>query len=319
MNKPLRLLAAIGAMCASLVATAADYPARPVRLVVVYQPGGANDIVARVVGQKMSEALGQPVIVENKPGAGGMIGAKHVAASAPDGYTLLVGGAPLTVARALYKAPLVDVRKDFVAIGQMVDLPVLLAAAKDLPASTPAELVAAARRQPGGLTMAITAPSYMFYTEQINAQAGISLLRVPYRGVADAMNDVPAGRVHLLIDSVAAQLPHIQAGRTKAIAVFTAKRVPSLPDVPTLDESGFKGLIDSPFIGLLAPAGTPAPIVERLHAEMRRALQAPEVKSKLEEMGFIVAVSSPTEFADRIRADSARYEAIGKKAGIAQE
>jgi tripartite-type tricarboxylate transporter receptor subunit TctC len=313
---------AFAGACVSLAAfavAAADFPVKPIRLVVVYQPGGANDIVARVVGNKMAETLGQPVIVENRAGANGMIGARYVASSAPDGYTLLVGGASVTVSPAMFKAPLVDAKKDFVAVGQMVDLPIMLAAAKDLQVDTPAELVALARAEPGKLTMAITAPSYMFYTERMNTMAGISLLRVPYRGVADAMNDVPAGRVNLLIDSVAAQLPHIKAGRTKAIAVFTADRQPNLPDVPTLNETAFKGFVDSPFIGLLAPAGTPPAVVARLNAEMRRALQQNEVKTKLEEMGFVVATSTPEAFAERIRTDIERYEDIGRKANIPKE
>lgn len=311
------LAALLGA--ASLGATASDFPTKPIRLVVVYGAGGANDIVARVVGAKMAESLGQPVLVENKPGAGGMIGAKHVASSASDGYTLLVGGAPLVVSPALYNAPLVDALKDFAPIGRMVDLPVMLVAGKDFPPNTLQELVAHAKAKPQGVTMAVTAPTYMFYTERMNAMAGMSLLRVPYTGVATAMNDVPTGRVSLLIDTVAAQMPFVKSGRTKAMGVFTAARVPGLPDVPTLDEAGFKGFVDSPYIGLLAPAGTPEAVVKRLNAEMRKAVENAEVARKLGEMGFVVATSTPQAFAEQIRTDIPRYQAIGQKAGIAKE
>lgn len=319
MNKLCRFFISACVSFAAFGAAAADYPAKPIRLIVVYGAGGANDIVARVVGNKLSEALGQPVIVENKPGAGGMIGAKFVAGSALDGYTLLVGGAPLVVSPALYNTPLVDALKDFVSIGKMVDLPVMLVSGKDFVPNNPRELVALAKAKPGLISMAVTAPSYMFFTERMNSIAGISLLRVPYTGVATAMNDVPTGRVSLLIDTVAAQMPHIKSGRTKALAVFTASRVAGLPDVPTLDESGFKGFIDSPFIGLLAPAGTPDSIVTRLNAEMRKAVQNEEVTKKLNEMGFVVATGTPQDFAEQMRADIPRYQAIGKKANIAKE
>jgi tripartite-type tricarboxylate transporter receptor subunit TctC len=314
-----RVLIGVCIVLTSLTARAADYPTKPIRMVVVYQPGGANDILARVIGTKMAESLGQPVIIENKPGASGMIGAKYVATSAPDGYTLLVGGAPLVVSPALFNTPLVDPLKDFVPIGNMVDLPVILVAHKTFAANTPKELVALAKAKPGTVTMAVTAPTYMFYTERLNSEAGISLLRIPYPGVAGAMNDVPAGRVDLLIDTVAAQLPHLNVGRTKAIAVFTASRQPALPNVPTLDESGFKGFADSPFIGLLAPTGTPEAVVTKLNAAMSSALAQEDVKKKLDDMGFIVAPSPPDVLAKRMRTDIDRYKAIGLKANIAKE
>lgn len=240
----------------SVTAMAADCPVKPIRLIVVYGAGGANDIVARLIGAKLSESLGQPVLVENKPGAGGMIGAKYVATSPPDRYTLLVGGAALVVSPALYNTPLVNALKDFAPVGRMVDLPVMLVSGKDFPPNNVKELVAYAKAKSEAVSMAVTAPSYMFFTERMNFMAGISLLRVPYTGVATAMTDVPTGRVSLLIDTVAAQMPFIKSARTKALGVFTAERVAGLPEVPTLDESGFKGFIDSPFIGLLAPTGT---------------------------------------------------------------
>ena len=319
MNCIRNLLLGALACAASLAAGASDFPSKPIRLVVVYGAGGANDIVARVVGAKMAESLGQPVLVENKPGAGGMIGAKFVATSAPDGYTLLVGGAPLVVSPALYNTPLVDALKDFAPIGRMVDLPVMLVSGKDFPPNNVRELVAYAKTKPQAVSMAVTAPSYMFYTERMNSMAGISVLRVPYTGVAPAMNDVPTGRVSLLIDTVAAQMPFVKSGRTKALAVFTAARVPGLPDVPTLDESGLKGFVDNPFIGLLAPAGTPEAVIKRLNAEMRKAVEHEDVTKKLNEMGFVVATSTPQAFAEQIRADIPRYQAIGQQANIAKE
>jgi tripartite-type tricarboxylate transporter receptor subunit TctC len=319
MKRFFRVLSSACIFLMSFTVQAADYPTKPIRMVVVYQPGGANDILARVIGARMAESLGQPVIIENKPGASGMIGAKYVATSAPDGYTLLVGGAPLVVSPALFNSPSVDPLKDFVPIGNMVDLPIILVAHKHFAANTPRELVALAKAKPGTVTMAVTAPTYMFYTERMNSEAGISLLRVPYPGVAGAMNDVPSGRVDLLIDTVAAQLPHLNVGRTKAIAVFTATRQPALPNVPTLDESGFKGFADAPFIGLLAPSDTPDAIVTRLNTAMTSALAQEDVKKKLDDMGFIVAPSPPDVLAKRMRTDIERYKVIGLKANIAKE
>ncbi len=314
-----RVIAGLCLSIAAVGALAADYPTKPIRLIVVYGAGGANDIVARLVGTRLSEAMGQPVVVENKPGAAGMIGAKFVAASPPDGYTLLVGGAPLVISPALYNTPLVDALKDFSPVGKMVDLPLVLVSGKDFAPNNASELVAFAKAKPGAVSMAVTAPSYMFITERMNSMAGISMLRVPYNGVGPAMNDVPTGRVSLLIDTVAAQMPHIKSGRTKALAVFTQSRMADLPDVPTLSESGFPGFVDNPFIGLLAPAGTPDEIVKRLNTEMVKVVQTPAVAKQLNDMGFVVATSSPDAFAEQMRTDTARYEAIGKQANIAKE
>lgn len=298
----------------------ADFPTRPIRLVVVYGPGGANDIIARMIGAKMAEILGQPVVIENKPGANGMIGAQHVAKSAPDGYTLLVGGAPLTVVKALFKAPLIDATKDFAPIGKMVDIPIMLVASKDLPIDTFPQLLKESKAEPDRFSMAVTSPVYGLDLERLNAETGMAIRRVDYRGISEAITDVSQGRVDLLLDTIGGQMPYVKAQRTKILAVLSESRQPNLPDVPTMQELGFKGFIDTPFIGLLAPAGTPANIIAKLSSTMTQAVESDEVKQKLAAMeGFVPAPSGAADFGAYLEAGIERNNEIARRANIQKQ
>ncbi|MGE4243631.1 Bug family tripartite tricarboxylate transporter substrate binding protein [Ramlibacter sp.] len=316
--KGVRACALVSALCMVLPhAGAADD--KTVRLVVSSQAGGNNDTVARIVAPKFAEALGQPVIVDNKPGANGMIAAKFVATATIDGTALLIGTTSLAMVPATLKAPAVDARKDFVPVSNLVEVPVVLVAGKDFKGNSVKDMLAMAKSDPGKLTVGIFASSFIFYAERMALEPGTKFTRVHYKGMSDTMNDVVAGRVDMLLDTVGLQLPHIKAGRTKPLAVFTAKRHPLLPDTPTMDETGFKGFADNPFVGVFAPAGTPPETVQRLNAALQKSLAHPEVKGKLEGMGFSVISGNATEFAERYRADVNRYEDIARKANLPKE
>lgn len=308
------------AALAPVTAQAADpYPSRTIRLVVIYTAGGANDIVARSVGQKLSDAVGQPVIIENKPGAAGYIGAEYVAKSPPDGYTLLVGGNPQIVGPLLFKSHKLNAIKDFTAVANLVRAPIVLVSAPGLPANNARELFQAAKAKPGVFSYASTSPSFMMSLEQINALAGIDLLKVAYKGMREAMVDVTAGRVSVMLDTIGAQLPHIKAGRTKALAVTGAKRYWQLPDVPTIAESGLEGYDEDPYIGLIGPAGMDPAVVERINTEVNKILRDPELKAKLEAMGFTPEPTTTKNFADMLLTTQTRYQKVVERIGLKPE
>ncbi|GMG93732.1 MFS transporter [Cupriavidus sp. TKC] len=313
----------LGAACLSMPAAAQDaaarYPDQPVRLVVVYQAGGANDIVARVLAERMSTTLGQQVLVVNKPGANGAIGAQYVATAPADGYTVLMGGAPLVVARALYKHPPVDFEKSLAPVGKAVNLSLVLVSRKQYPAQTFQQVVARERKQPGSTSMAITASAYEFYHARINKLAGTDFLKVPYPGVPAAMNDLNGNRVDLLIDTMAAQKPFLETGTTRALAVFGSRRLAELPGVPTLGELGMKGFEDQPYVGMLVPRGTPDPVIRKLNGALNAALAQPDVKARLEKLSFVVAPSTPEAFHQEMKTDADRFVEVGLQAGIEKQ
>lgn len=285
----------------------AAFPTQPVKLVVVYQAGGANDIVARVLADRMTRVLGQSVMVVNKPGASGAIGAQFVAGSQPDGYTVLMGGAPLVVARALYKNPPVDFEKSFSPVGKAVNLNLVLVARKSYPADTFNQAMDLEKKQPGSSTMAVTAGVFELYYARLNRLANTRIVKVPYNGVPAAMNDIQGDRVDMLIDTVAAQKPFIASGATKPLAVFGPKRLPSLPDVPTLAELGLKGFDDQSYVGMLVPKGTPDGVVRKLNGALNTALADPDVKSRLEKLDFGVEGSTPEAFFKEMKSDADRF------------
>ncbi len=291
------------------------FPTQPVKLVVVYQPGGANDIVARVLADHMSSSLGQQVMVVNKPGAAGAIGAQFVVNSPADGHTILMGGAPLVVARALYKEPAVDFRQSLAPVGKAVNLELVLVARKAFPADSFQQLMEIEKKKPGSVTMAVTASTFELYHARINALAGIDILKVPYPGVPAAMNDLNGNRVDLLIDTVSAQQPFL-ATATKPLAVFGRQRLASMPDVPTFSELGLKGFDDQPYVGMLVPKGTPQSVVETLNTSLNAALKDPAVKKKLEDIHFGVAPSTPEAFFEEMKADSDNMLQVAENAKI---
>lgn len=297
-----------------------DWPTKPLKLIVLYTPGGASDIIARTLGQKLSESLGQPVVIENRPGANGFIGLDAAARSAPDGYTLVLGAAPLVVSPALFKSMPFDPVRDFAPISLVARTLNVLVAAKSFPHDNAAQFIAAARAAPPGhYSYASASPLFTLASELIGTTAKIDLLRVPYKGVAEALTDVSAGRVSVMVDTVGAQMPHIQGGRVKPLAVLSKTRHPNLPDVPTLAESGLPGYDEEGWVGLLAPAGTPQPIVDRLNRATVQALQLTDVQARLNGLGFVTASSTPQQLATRITSDIARYQRVAQDANIPKE
>lgn len=321
--KVIRCIAALVMAVATALASAQEnpgqYPAQPIKLVVVYQAGGANDIIARVLAERMTRTLGQSVMVINRPGGNGALGAQFVANSAPDGYTVLMGGAPLVVARALYKIPPVDFETSLAPVGKAVNLNLVLVARKAFAADNFQQVVALERAKPGSVSMAVTASAYEFYLARINRLAGIDILKVPYPGVPSAMNDLNGNRVDLLIDTLAAQKSFIMSGATKPLAVFGRKRVAAFADVPTLTELGLKDFEDQPFVGMLVPRKTPNPIVRKLNAALNEALADPEIQAKLASLDLDVDGGAPEAFLQEMRRDSARFVEAGAQAGIEKQ
>lgn len=306
------------AMCAPLLAPAQQYPVRPVRLVVPYPPGGANDIVARLITPAMGEHLGQNVIVDNRGGANTIIGSEIVAKAAPDGYTLLIIAAGHAANPSLYPKLPFDTARDFATVGLIGDGAYVLVAHPALGVSSTAELIAVAKRKPGEIVYASSSTGNLTHlaAELFSSLAGVKMLHVPYKGGSPAMTDLLGGRVSLFFSTVAVARPHIQSGRLKSLGVTTAKRTTALPTVPTIAESGLPGYEASGWYGLVSPARTPASVISRLHAAMLAATRPPETREKLLAAGVEAAEISPEEFGRRVLADIAKWEKVVKPLGI---
>lgn len=299
-------------------AQAPAYPDRPIKLVVGYPAGGAVDIIARTVGQAMSSSMGQPIVVENKPGAGTNIAVKSVIGAAPDGYTLMLAANALAANMALYQPAPFDAEKDLVLISQVGRVPVVIAANPTVPYNTVAQLIAAAKARPGGISFASPgngATPHMA-VELFAKAAGISLQHVPYRGGGPAITDTIGGQVPLVAVNALEALPHVKSGKLKVLAALSANRTSIFPDVPTIAESGYPGFEASVWYGLVAPAGTPKPITDRLHAEVQKALDQPEVKARMTGVGGEVTPGSSAQFAALVRSERQRYEKLVKETGI---
>ncbi len=308
----------VAALLLSLTAPAwaQTYPARPVRLVVPFAPGGSADLVGRLLGQKLSETWGQQVIVENKGGGSGMIGNDFVAKSAPDGYTLTVGTmGPFSVNPTLFEKMPYDPVRDFAPITLTGIASHVLVANPSVPARTVSEVIALAKQKPGQLTFASSGTGNATHLtfELFKASAGIDIVHVPYKGGGPAMADLVGGQVAFSFASMPSALPYVKAGRLRAIAVGGASRSPLFPDVPTVAEAGLPGFVSEDWQGILAPAKTPAAIVARLNADLVRTLHTPEMSAKLAGAGFDVKTTTPQEFADFIRADTAKWAKILKR------
>ena len=296
-----------------------DWPSRPVHLVVPYAPGGPVDLSARLVAAKLQQALGQPVVVENRPGAGGNIGADFVAKSAPDGHTLVMGAiATHAINPALYAKIPYDPVRDFRHIALLVQVPNVLVVNNDLPARSVAELVALAKRQPGKLDFASgsTGSTGHLAGELFKQLTGTELVHVPYKGSAPAVADLLAGRVQLMFDNLASALPNIQAGKLRALAVTTVHRSSFLPEAPTLDEAGLKGFDMTTWWGLMAPAKTPQPVVDRLAAECAKALASADLQERWRTMGSeLPSVRTPAEFSAFVERERKLYAGLVKRSG----
>ena len=304
------------ALAAALVAAAApsfgqSYPNRPVRLVVPLSPGGFADVPTRIMAPRLSAALGQQVFVENRAGAGGTIGTDFVAKSKPDGYTLLVSGTPHVIAPWLYKTVPYDALKDFVPIMLFASGPYVLVVNPQLPVSSVQELIAAAKAQPGKIDFASSGngSAQHLVAELFNSAAGVQLNHVPYKGSGPAMQDLLSGQVKVSFAGVPNVISHVRAGKLRALGVTTPKRSPDLPEVPTIAEAGVPGYEATLWLGLLAPAGTPPEIVQRIHVETVKALQDPELQPSFRAAGVDATVLGPKEFGEFMRAE---YEKWGK-------
>jgi tripartite-type tricarboxylate transporter receptor subunit TctC len=319
----IRALAALICMLAAVCgAAAADYPDRVVTLVVPYPPGGGVDAMARVVAAKLSDAFKQQVIVDNKPGAGGTLGTRLVAHAAPDGYTLLLGHTgTMSINPSLYAHAGYDPRKDFEAIGLVASMPVALLANPSFPAKSVAEFIALAKQQPGKLnvgTSALGTGGYMT-AELFKSEAGIDVAVIPYKGTAPLMTDLLGGHVPVAFGVLPPALGNIAAGKLRAIAVTSKKRFSLLPDVPTLDESGMPGFEAVLHYGLLAPAGTPKEIVDKLSAELRKLVDTDEVKQRIHAEGGDPMISTPAEYAADIDKEETKWGGLVRKLNLKVE
>ena len=303
-----------------LAATAAadTYPSRAIKVIVPFPAGQASDTIARLVGEQLGRALGQAVVVENRPGAGGNIGSEAGARSTPDGYTLTMATAALPISKNVYKKLPFDPARDFEPVSLMTVTPLVLIARPSLPANDVASLVDLARKQPGKLTFASSGQgtSHHLSGELLKAVAGVDILHVPYKGSAPAHVDLMGGSVDIMFDNILPVSPHVKSGKLKALAVTTKSRAPSMPDVPTMAESGYPNFEAVAWFGLLAPAGTPAPIVERLSAEVNRILKSPEINARLTGMGANVMGTTPQEFSAFMKAEIEKWAPVVKRANI---
>ena len=294
------------------------YPAKPIRFVVPYPAGGPLDTVARLLGQKVAESTKQPVIVDNKPGAGGNIGADAVAKSPPDGYTILMGAvATHAINPTLYAGIPYDAAKDFIAVTQVASTPNVLVVNPSVPASNVREFIAYAKAHPGKLNFGSgsTGSAGHLAGELFKTMAGVEMTHVPYKGAAPAMNDLIGGQIQLMFDNLASSLGQVKAGRIRALAVTTAKRTPLAPDLPTIAESGLPGFDISTWFGIFVPAGTPRDVVTKLHAEFTAALAMPDVRERMLSLGAEPVGNSPAQFADYIRAEADKYARVIKASG----
>jgi tripartite-type tricarboxylate transporter receptor subunit TctC len=319
MNRPGKLRISGTALLAALAtsAFAQGYPSKPAKVIVPYPPGGPTDIVARVVSQKLSEQMGQQFIVENRPGAGGNIGAEAVAKSPADGYTLLVATTAHAINPALFKSLGYNLVKDFAPVSQLTSGPLVIVANPSLPAKNVKELIALAKAKPGSLNYASSGngQSTHLSAELFGTMAGIKMNHIPYKGSAPALTDVMGGQASLMFDTMLSAMPQVKNGKLKAIAVTSASRSPAAPDVPTVAESGLPGYEAIAWNGLLAPAGTPAEVVGKLNAELKKALDAPDVKDRFSAQGFGAAWNTREAFAKFIQAELDKWAKVVKVSG----
>ena len=309
------------ALAVSASALAQNYPSKPIRVVVPFPPGGGTDIVARTVTPKMAEILGQPFVVDNRAGAGGNIGTEAVAKSAADGYTLLVASASTAINTTLMPNQSPDLSRDFAPVVLMVVNNHLLAAHPSVPASNVRELLALAKAKPGSVTYASYGPgsSAHLTAELFKQMAGVDLLHVPYKGAAPAVNDLLGGQVNIIFADVAALLPHIKSGKLKALGIGAAKRFEGLPDVPTIAESGVPGFEAGGFLGLVAPAGTPRPVIDALNAAARKSLAMPDVHERLMALASPPVGGTPEEFGAYMKREVDKWARVIRAANIKPE
>jgi tripartite-type tricarboxylate transporter receptor subunit TctC len=315
--RPGKFLAIVALCAAAAGACAQAYPSKPIRMVVGFPPGGGNDIIARMVGAKMQEAWGEPVLIDNKPGANSIIAAEYVAKSAPDGYTLLVnatGG--MSVNPVLYTKLPYDSLKDFVPISMVGIFPLVLVVHPSVPANSVQELVAYAKANPGKLDYSAGSTAFQVATEMLKQMTGTDVRHISYKGSAAAIAAVIAGDVQMTIVDTPPLVAQIKAGKVKALGVTSAKRAASMPELPTIAESGVPGYEMVLWIGVFAPAGTPREVVSKLNAEVVRIVKLPDIREKLDGMGVDPLGNTSEQTAEWIRREIARYGPVVKAANI---
>ncbi len=321
MNKPTCIAIAIAGLVTAGSAAAQSYPAKPVRIVVPTSPGGIIDIVARMVGQKLTEVTGQIVVIENRAGASNNIGTEYVARAPADGYTLLSATLPLVVNPSLFEKLPFNVERDFAPVSLVVSAPYVLIAHPSLPAKTVKELVALAKAKPGALSYSTggSGTNLHIAAELFALQAGVKLLHIPYKGGGPALASVIAGETALSFPSLGAVLPQVNANRLRAIAITSTQRSALLPKVPTIAESGYPDYAFTSWVGVLAPAGTPSAIVSALNAQIVKAMRNPAVIERLAADGNEVVAGSPEQFAALIKTELARWAKVVKASGMRPE
>lgn len=324
MKEIIRALLAAAALIAAgsaLAQGAANaYPARPIRIVVAFPPGGSNDIMARIAAQRMTQDWGQPVVVENRPGANTIIGAEMVAKAAPDGHTLLIGASSTyTVNPAIYSKLPYDPVRDLAPVTMVGSLPLVIAVHPSVPAGSIREFIALAKSRPGALNYGTPTVTFHVAIESFSQLTGIRMNRIPYKGSVPTITALIAGDVQFVFMDAPPIIPHVKSGRVRALAVTSSKRINNLPEVPTVSESGQQGYELIFWTGLFAPAATPREVVGKIQAEIARAMHAPESRERLAALGIDPVVNSPEEFAAYLRTEAARYAAVVKAANIGAE
>lgn len=318
----LRGLTLACALSGAASAAAQNYPNKPIRLIVGYSAGGGTDVIARIVGLRLSEVLGQPIVVDNRPAAAGSAAAGLVARSLADGYTLFVAAtSTLAVNPSLYKNLPYDTAKDFTPVAQIVSMPNLLVVTPSLPAASVAELIALAKAERGKLTYASggVGSSNHFTAELFNYMAGVKMTHIPYKGGGPAMVDVASGQVAIFFSTIASAMPQVKSGRLRALGVTSARRSQSLPEVPTIAEGGLPGYESTIWYGALLPAHAPKDIVVRLNAEIVKILKTAEIRQKFLALGADTVITTPEQFTQYIRTEIIKWDKVVKDAGISAE
>ena len=316
----MRFIVALVLMLSALGTSAQDYPARAVRVIIPFPPGGAPDLTGRVLAARLAERLGQPFVPENRTGAGGNIAAEFVAKAPADGYTLFAASdGPLVINPNVYVKVPFDTLKDFAPISIATSVGFVLLACPTLPANTVAEVIALAKKKKLTIGSSGFGSNHQLVGEMLKQSAAIDLTHVPYKGFGNAVVDAVACNVDLLPGAISSGIPHVRAGKLKAVAVTGEKRHPGLPDTPTFAEAGQPTVAMDAYFGMLAPAGTPPAVIDKLHREIVAVLKEPETRERLEKAGLDVVGSSPAEFSARIRADLERFARIAKSLGAKAE
>ena len=322
MKRMYLLISAVLVTAYSAILPGQGYPAKPVRIIVPFAPGGNVDLVVRGISQRLSEGLGQQVIVDNRPGSSGLLGTHLVAKAAPDGYTLLAMANTFAVVPSIMSNPGYDPLKDFAGVSQTCLVPQVLVVNPALPVRSVQQLVALSRARPGEMSYAsagVGGTGHMA-AELFNRHVGLQMLHVPYKGNAQAIVDVISGQVTMMFDQVSTSAPHIRAGKLKGLAVTSLKRSPLFPDLPTIDESGMRGFEDITFNGLMAPAGTPREVLARLNADVGKAVATPELHQRFIQIGVeLTASASPDAFMAYVNAEFVKKAKLAREAGIKLE